>query len=62
MYEEKFGYIFVTCAFGKSTEDILAELKMRFTDKHVVELDIVSKEEMKYIELHITELLSKKSA
>ncbi|RYR78820.1 hypothetical protein Ahy_A01g003678 [Arachis hypogaea] len=59
---EKFGYIFVTCASGKSSEDILAELKMRFTNKHEIELDIASHEEMKFIELHITELLSKKSA
>ncbi|RYQ99333.1 hypothetical protein Ahy_B07g087266 [Arachis hypogaea] len=28
MYEKKFGYIFVTCASGKSSKDILAELKI----------------------------------
>ncbi|RYR07484.1 hypothetical protein Ahy_B05g074844 [Arachis hypogaea] len=61
MYEEKFGYIFVTCATGRISEDILDELKMRHRNTHVVELDIASKEEIKYIELHITELLSKKS-
>ncbi|RYR35244.1 hypothetical protein Ahy_A10g050393 [Arachis hypogaea] len=54
--------VFVTCASEKSSEDILAELKMRFTNKHEVELGIASQEEMKFIELHITELLSKKSA
>ncbi|RYR08180.1 hypothetical protein Ahy_B05g075749 [Arachis hypogaea] len=52
MYEEKF----------RTSEDILTELNTRFTNTHVVELDITSKQEMKYIELHITELLSKKSA
>ncbi|RYR62097.1 hypothetical protein Ahy_A04g019449 [Arachis hypogaea] len=62
MYEKKFGYVFVTCASGKSSEDILAELKMCFTNKHAVELDIALQEEMKFIELQITELLSKKSA
>ncbi|QHN85857.1 Uric acid degradation bifunctional protein TTL [Arachis hypogaea] len=60
MYEDKFGYIFVTCAAGRTFEDILAELKVQFRNTHVVELDISSKEEMKYIELSITELLSKK--
>ncbi|RYR08970.1 hypothetical protein Ahy_B05g076897 [Arachis hypogaea] len=35
---------------------------MRFTNKHAVELDIASQEKMKFIELHITELLFKKSA
>ncbi|RYR20605.1 hypothetical protein Ahy_B03g065791 [Arachis hypogaea] len=62
MYEKRFGYIFVTCASGKSSSEILTELKMRFRNNHVVELDIASKEEMKYIELHITDLLSKRYA
>ncbi|RYR04067.1 hypothetical protein Ahy_B06g083611 [Arachis hypogaea] len=57
MYEEKFGYVFVTCATGRTSEDILT----RFRNTHIVELDIASKEEMKYIELSITELFSKKS-
>ncbi|RYR24734.1 hypothetical protein Ahy_B02g058256 [Arachis hypogaea] len=62
MYEKKFGYVFVICASGKSSEDILAELKMCFTNKHTVKLDTASQEEMKSIELHITKLFSKKSA
>ncbi|RYR27209.1 hypothetical protein Ahy_B02g061552 [Arachis hypogaea] len=62
MYEKKFGYVFVTCASGKSSEDILTELKMRFTNKHAVELDIASQEEMKFIELQITQLFSKESS
>ncbi|XP_057739737.1 uncharacterized protein LOC130956764 [Arachis stenosperma] len=37
-------------------------MQMRFTNKHEVELGIASQEEMKFIGLHITELLSKKSA
>ncbi|XP_016199900.1 uric acid degradation bifunctional protein TTL-like [Arachis ipaensis] len=61
IYEEKFGYVFVTCTSGRIFEDILAELKTCYRNRHVVELDIASKEEMKYIELHIIELLSKKS-
>ncbi|XP_016191747.1 uric acid degradation bifunctional protein TTL-like [Arachis ipaensis] len=62
MYEKKFGYIFMIYAFGKSSKDILAELKMRFTNKHAIELDIASHEEIKFIELPITEILSEKSA
>ncbi|RYR62401.1 hypothetical protein Ahy_A04g019945 [Arachis hypogaea] len=30
--------------------------KMHFTNNHIIELDIASKEKMKYIELHITEI------
>ncbi|XP_016192901.1 uncharacterized protein LOC107633816 [Arachis ipaensis] len=62
MYEKKFGYVFVTCTSGKGSEDILTELKMRFTNKHVIELDIASQEEMKFIELQITQLFSKESS
>ncbi|KAL4287867.1 hypothetical protein AHAS_Ahas19G0229100 [Arachis hypogaea] len=62
MYANKFGYVFVTCAYGKISKDILAELKTRFTNKHAVELDITSQqEEIKYIELQITKLLTRKS-
>ncbi|RYQ89651.1 hypothetical protein Ahy_B09g096186 isoform B [Arachis hypogaea] len=61
MYEEEFGYVFVTFVVGRISEDILAELKTRFNNTHVVELEIASKEELKYIERSIRELLSKKS-
>ncbi|RYR38342.1 hypothetical protein Ahy_A09g043377 [Arachis hypogaea] len=60
MYEDKFGYVSMTCASEKSSKDILAELKTCFTNKHVVELDITSQEKIKYIELQITKLLTKK--
>ncbi|RYR71750.1 hypothetical protein Ahy_A02g005974 [Arachis hypogaea] len=61
MYEKKFEYVFVTYAAGRTSKDILVGLKTHYRNTHAVELDIVSKEEMKYIELHITELLFKKS-
>ncbi|QHN83315.1 Uric acid degradation bifunctional protein TTL [Arachis hypogaea] len=61
MYEEKFGYVFVTFVAGRTSEDILADLKTHFNNSHVVELEIASKEELKYIKRAIRELLSKKS-
>ncbi|KAL4394714.1 hypothetical protein AHAS_Ahas02G0179600 [Arachis hypogaea] len=36
--------------------------KQCFTNKHMAELDITSHEEIKFIELHITEFFLKKSA
>ncbi|RYR20575.1 uric acid degradation bifunctional protein TTL-like [Arachis ipaensis] len=60
-YEEKFGYVFVTFVAGRTSEDILVELKMRFNNSHGVELEIASTEELKYTERAIRELLSKKS-
>ncbi|XP_015959117.1 uric acid degradation bifunctional protein TTL-like [Arachis duranensis] len=59
-YKEKFGYVFVTFVVCRTSEDILAELKMRFNNSHGVELEIASTEELKYIERAIRELLSKK--
>ncbi|RYR26990.1 uric acid degradation bifunctional protein TTL-like [Arachis hypogaea] len=50
-YEEKFGYVFVTFVAGRTSEDILAELKIRFNNSHGIELEIASTEELKYIEL-----------
>lgn len=29
-YREKFGFVFVTCASGRGTPEILGELKVRF--------------------------------
>ncbi|XP_015960558.1 uric acid degradation bifunctional protein TTL-like [Arachis duranensis] len=60
-YEEKLGYVFVTFVAGRTSEDILAELKMRFNNSHGIELEITSTEKLKYIECAIRELLSKKS-
>ncbi|MED6113491.1 hypothetical protein PIB30_071295 [Stylosanthes scabra] len=53
-YQRKFGYAFVTCAFGKSSDEILSELKVRYTNMPLVELDVACREEMKWIELHLT--------
>ncbi|RYR78571.1 hypothetical protein Ahy_A01g003399 [Arachis hypogaea] len=50
-YEEKFVYVFVIFVASKTSKDILAELKMHFNNSHGVELEIASKEELKYIEL-----------
>ncbi|MED6151101.1 hypothetical protein PIB30_079049 [Stylosanthes scabra] len=53
-YQKKFGYAFVTCASGKSSDEILSELKKRYTNMPLVELDIARREEMKLVELQLT--------
>ncbi|MED6197238.1 hypothetical protein PIB30_054873 [Stylosanthes scabra] len=53
-YQKKFGYAFVTCASGKSSDEILSELKERYTNMPLVELDMACREEMKLIELQLT--------
>ncbi|MED6199135.1 hypothetical protein PIB30_073116 [Stylosanthes scabra] len=52
-YKRKFGYAFVICASEKSSDEILSELKVRYTNMPLVELDIACREEMKLIELHL---------
>lgn len=32
-YYQKFGFVFLICASGRSTEEILAELKVKFLTK-----------------------------
>ncbi|MED6150331.1 hypothetical protein PIB30_071303 [Stylosanthes scabra] len=49
----KFGSAFVTSASEKSSDKILSELKVRYTNMPLVELDIACQEEMK-IELQLT--------
>ncbi|MED6212959.1 hypothetical protein PIB30_088522 [Stylosanthes scabra] len=53
-YKRKFGYAFVTCASEKSSVEILSELKVGYTNMPPVELDIACREEIKLIELHLT--------
>ncbi|RYR79819.1 hypothetical protein Ahy_A01g004623 [Arachis hypogaea] len=48
--------------WGSMYEEKFGYIFTRFTNKYAVELDIASKEEIKYIELHITEFLFKKFA
>ncbi|MED6225278.1 hypothetical protein PIB30_092176 [Stylosanthes scabra] len=53
-YKRKFGYAFVTCASEKSSDEIFSELKVRYINMPLVELNIVCREEIKLIELHLT--------
>lgn len=59
-YREKFGFIFLICASGKSTDEILAELKKRYPNRPIVEFEIAAKEEMKVTELRLEKLFSTK--
>ncbi|KAJ6845571.1 uncharacterized protein M6B38_287675 [Iris pallida] len=58
-YKEKFGFVFLICASGRGTPDILAELKKeekRYLNRPIVELEIAAQEEMKIIELRLEKL------
>uniref|UniRef100_A0A2N9IMQ3 Uncharacterized protein n=1 Tax=Fagus sylvatica TaxID=28930 RepID=A0A2N9IMQ3_FAGSY len=60
-YREKFGFIFIICASGRSTDEILAELKNRYPNRPIVEFEIAAREQMKVTELRLKKLFSSKT-
>jgi 2-oxo-4-hydroxy-4-carboxy-5-ureidoimidazoline decarboxylase len=56
-YEERFGYIFIVCATGKSAEEMLALLEARLCNDPEVELKIAAEEQMKITRLRLEKLL-----
>ncbi|XP_022974962.1 uric acid degradation bifunctional protein TTL-like, partial [Cucurbita maxima] len=59
-YQKKFGFIFLICASGRSTDEILAELKKRYSNRPIVEFEIAAQEQMKITELRLAKLFSTK--
>jgi len=56
-YEEKFGFIFIVCATGKSSEEMLAILKSRITNDEESELRIAAGEQAKITEIRLRKLV-----
>ncbi|XP_078438384.1 transthyretin-like protein isoform X2 [Wolffia australiana] len=59
-YKEKFGFIFIICASGRGMPEILHELKKRYSNRPIIELEVAAKEEMKIIELRLSKLFQSK--
>jgi allantoicase len=57
-YEEKFGYIFIVCASGKSSEEMLAILRERLKNNPDDELRIAAAQQAKISELRLRKLLN----
>ncbi len=57
-YEAKFGYIFIVCATGKSTEEMLSLLKERLPHDDETELRTAAGEQAKITRLRLMKLLS----
>lgn len=57
-YVEKFGYIFIVCASGKSSEEMLAILRERLQNNSNEELRIAAAEQAKITELRLRKLLA----
>ncbi|XP_066392438.1 uric acid degradation bifunctional protein TTL-like isoform X2 [Miscanthus floridulus] len=57
-YREKFGFVFMICASGRTAPEVLAELKRRYTNRPIVELEAAAQEELKITELRLAKLFS----
>ena len=57
LYEEKFGYIFIVCATGKSAGEMLAMLKERIKNDPEEEIKIAADEQNKITKLRLEKLL-----
>ena len=57
-YEEKFGFIFIICATGKTSDEILAALHERLQHEPEAELPVAAAEQSKITELRLKKLLT----
>lgn len=58
-YEQRFGFIFIICATGKSSEEMLAILNGRMHNNRDTELRIAAEEQRKITQLRLEKLLNK---
>ncbi len=56
-YEERFGFIFIVCATGRSAEEMYALLKARLANDRATELAIAADEQLKILLLRLEQLL-----
>lgn len=56
-YEQRFGFIFIICAAGKSAEEILGALNGRLHNDSQTELHVAADEQRKITQLRIQKLL-----
>ena len=57
-YDQKFGFIFIICATGKTSEEMLAALRERLQHDAEVELPIAAAEQSQITELRLKKLLT----
>jgi OHCU decarboxylase len=57
-YRTKFGYVFLICATGKSSDEILAALRHRMHNDSAVELRVATEEQRKITRIRLEKLLA----
>ena len=58
-YFEKFGYIYIVCASGKSAEEMLALLEQRYQNDSARELPVAVEQQRQITRLRLEKLLAK---
>ena len=56
-YEMRFGYIFITCASGRSASEIMGELEVRLHNDHHTELRTAAEEQRRITRLRLEKLV-----
>ena len=59
LYEEKFGFIFIVCASGKSADEMLAMCRARLGNSPETEMRIAAEEQRKITKIRLNKLLEK---
>ena len=59
LYEDKFGFIFIVCATGKSANEILAICRARLGNSLATELRIAAEEQRKITKVRLEKLLER---
>ena len=57
-YEQKFGFIFIICATGKTSDEMLFALRKRLDNDAAAELPIAAAEQSKITELRLKKLIT----
>jgi OHCU decarboxylase len=56
-YRDKFGYIFIVCATGKTADEMLAILEERLVNNPAIELPLAAAEQLKITQLRLQKLV-----
>jgi OHCU decarboxylase len=58
-YEQRFGFIYIVCATGKTAEEMLANARARLKNDPDTELRIAAEEQRKIMQLRLAKLLER---
>lgn len=56
-YENRFGYIFIVCATGKTAEEMLSILELRLSNEPEMEIKVAAEEQAKITQIRLEKLI-----